>query len=204
MNLRNFFLGLALLSAINSAHAVFTINIVQSGPDVVMTGSGTINTTGIPVFPSGGVCGQSLGVVEAVHICIGTGLLGERYSSAFTTPISGITTGATSLGSTGTGPTISAVVSELYLPVGYVSGSAISNSSTYAGKTLAGMGLTDGAIHTFNLTSGDTFVIRVGSAVLPAAPATPASIPTLSEYAMVALASLMAMLGIAAARRKRD
>ncbi len=62
------------------------------------------------------------------------------------------------------------------------------------------MGLTGGTVKTLALPSGDTIVIRVG----PAPVAAVTSIPTLSEYGQMALASLMAMVGFVAVKRKRQ
>ncbi|MFN3437108.1 MAG: IPTL-CTERM sorting domain-containing protein [Acidovorax sp.] len=88
------------------------------------------------------------------------------------------------------------------MPGAYVSGTPISNSSTFSGRTIAGLGLTNGATRTFTLPSGDTIVLNVGPPIPPVATAT-APIPTLSDYALVGLILLMAMIGIAAVRRGR-
>ena len=85
---------------------------------------------------------------------------------------------------------------ELYLPPTYVSGSPLINQTTFAGTTLAGLGLTVGT-QTLFVPSGDEIVINIGLAPPPIA----ASIPTLGEYALIGLSSLLAMFGLARMRR---
>lgn len=203
MNLRNLFAGLALLASVGAAHAVYTIDILEVGPDVVMSGSGSIDTTGMPSAPGNTSCGIFKGYFTPLNICIGDGIPGTEHNGVISPPLSGLTSGTGSFASIATGLPLIVSADSLYMPSGYASGTSLSNQSTYPGLTLALLGFTDGATQTLNLSSGDTIVIRIGSAVPPAASASPASIPTLSEYALMALASAVAMLGIAAARRKR-
>jgi len=87
---------------------------------------------------------------------------------------------------------------ELYLPPTYVSGTPLVNRTTFAGTTLAALGLTVGT-QTLFVPSGDEIVINIGLAP----PAALANIPTLGEYALLGMSSLLAMLGIAAVRRRQ-
>ena len=202
MNLLKFCAFVALVAAASAANATFTINIVQSGPDVVMTGSGSIDTTGFPGSLGLSSCGILTGAVSSTSICVGSGSAADTYSNVLTPPVSAVTTGLISQATTATGPAVYLFNAVLGLPGAYVSGTPISNSSTFSGRTIAGLGLTNGATRTFTLPSGDTIVLNVGAPIPPVATAT-ASIPTLSEYALVGLTLLMAMIGIAAVRRGR-
>ncbi len=187
----------ALAIAAGAANATFTINITQNGPNVVMTGSGSIDTTGSASAAVVGLCGTNTGSVGPTNVCVGSGGTGATYAASLVPPLSGFTTGAATSATSATGTPVFVATDTLGLPAGYVSGSAISSTSTFAGRTLASLGLTPGATRTLTLASGDTIQIVVGPV-----PANPASIPTLSEYALLVLASLVGMLGISAARRK--
>lgn len=88
----------------------------------------------------------------------------------------------------------------MYLPENYVSESAATNRPTFAGMTLAGPGLAVGT-QTLFVPSGDEIVINIGT-VPPVVQSNPASIPTLKEYGLMGLSTLLAMLGVAAARRQ--
>ncbi len=200
MSLRRVLVGLAFLAAANAAQAIYTIDIDQNGADVVMTGSGKINTSSMAVLTTVGQCATGTGFIASNILCLGIETTADQYSNVLTPSLAGFSTAAQA-GTTSSGPAIYIQGADLFLPVGYVSEAPISNSMTFAGKTLAGVGLTVGT-RTLFLPSGDEIVINVGQAP-PVVPAKPASIPTLSEYGLMATASIMAMLGIAAMRRKR-
>ncbi|WP_255357295.1 IPTL-CTERM sorting domain-containing protein [Xylophilus sp. Leaf220] len=91
----------------------------------------------------------------------------------------------------------------LNLPAAYVSGAALTNQSRFAAATLASLGLTAGFTRNLSLPSGDTITVRV-LAVAPAPAVTATSIPTLGEYGLMALASLMAMFGFRHLRRRQS
>lgn len=83
------------------------------------------------------------------------------------------------------------------LPAGYTSGSPLSGTATFNGKTFATLGVTPG---TYTLTKGagadaDTVVVTT-------VPEAVTSVPTLSEWGMIFLSSLIAMVGIASVRRR--
>lgn len=192
MKFRNLLAMLALVTGVGAAQATYTVNIVQNGANVVMTGSGSIDTTGMTLSVTNSSCAN--GLITPTALCIGTapaGLIGTGIASSVT----GLTSGAGTSADAATGSPVYAVGNTLYLPAGYVSLSPISSSSTFNGKTLATLGLTAGTTKTITLTSGDTIVVTTGTVA-------PATVPTLSEYAMAVLAAAMAMLGLVAMRRK--
>lgn len=178
------------------AQAVFTINVTQSGSDVVMSGSGSLNTTGLTPLSTGGSC-VVLGLIAPSigQVCIGSTGTYDYY--ALTGPGS-FGTGGITLGSSASGPELLISSAEIGIPSGYTSGAPITNSVTFTGQTLSSLGVTPGSSYTWTLPapSNDTVVLNV-----TAPQANP--VPTLGEYGMLALASLLAMSGIAYARKRQ-
>ncbi len=154
--------------AVAPTASVFTVTIQQVGPDVVFTGSGNIDTTGLtfsaiassstPVpqaSPFGGTCVLGTGSAELASASIGGpfGGFGSsstlNYASSATGDYVGITPGTF----------------DVYVPSGYVSDSPLSDSATYSGQTLTSLGITPGT-HTFTFgTNSDKFVIAATSSV---------------------------------------
>lgn len=200
MKFRRVLVGLAFLVAANAAQAIYTINIDQVGPDVVMSGTGSIDTSSAPSLGGIGPCLPNHGLINTNALCIGTDIDGDWYPAALTPGIS-LPTAVATPGSSSSGPNVFLLGTELYLPPTYLSGAPLVNQTTFSGTTLAGLGLAVGT-QTLLVPSGDEIVINIGLAP-PPAPATPASIPTLGEYALLGMSSLLAMLGIAAVRLKR-
>ena len=88
MNLRDVGVGLIFFLGANLAQAVYTININQVGPDVVMSGSGSINTSS---FSSVGLIGPCLlgdGFIGTNALCIGSDTNGDWYPGALSPGIS--------------------------------------------------------------------------------------------------------------------
>jgi len=201
MNLRNVCAGLVFLVAANAAQAIYTINIDQVGADVVMTGTGSVDTSSMTALTTIGLCATGNGLVGGTILCVGTETTADQFDNVLIPSLSAFSTTMLD-GTSSSGPGVYIFGADLYLPENYVSATPISNSSTYAGTTLAALGLTVGTRSLF-VPSGDEIIINIGLALPPVVPTTPASIPTLSEYALLAMASLMGMLGIAALKRKR-
>jgi len=189
------FIAAALLVGASSAQAVYTVNLTESGGNVTATGSGSINTTGMVPTVTGGFCVN--GYVGANTLCLGTSPTGLMFTGQVSPALAALTTGANTSGNASSGQPVFMQNTTLYLPAGYVSASPLSSSATFNGRTFASMGLTPGT-RTFTLTSGDTIVINIG----PMAASAP--IPTLSEYGAMALASLLAMAGMLAMRRRKE
>lgn len=200
MALRSIGVGLVLLAAASVSQAVYTININQVGADVVMTGTGSINTSSMTALTTIGLCATGNGLVGSAVLCVGTETTADQFDNVLVPSLSAFSTTMLD-GTSSSGPGVYIFGADLYLPENYVSATPISNSSTYVGTTLAGLGLTVGTRSLF-VPSGDEIVINIGLAPA-AAPATPASIPTLGEYALLGMSSLLAMLGIAAVRRRQ-
>jgi hypothetical protein len=146
-------LALALAFSPGQARAELMFTMRDVGPDVVVTGSGTANTAGLSHSGSW-VGGQAVrpewGLLLMANPSGGfTGSEGDRYSG-ITGPASfgsgGLTGGTSASGSDAFGiegrdPIGNAYI---YFPFGYVSGSPLSGSMTFAGKTLSDLGATPG------------------------------------------------------------
>ena len=128
-----------------SAQAGYVLTLEEVGSNVVANGSGSIDLTGLALGPSG----------QHVFPQMSPGL-SEIFTGATTLPevdVYGGTSGPSSFGSgsqtiasTGSGDMvgISEGSTALAVPSGYVSGSPLSDTSTYANQTFAKLGLTPG------------------------------------------------------------
>jgi hypothetical protein len=176
-------------------HAAVTIYMYQSGPDVVASYSGTVNLTGL-TFSGFATCSPTGWLNPAsTIICVGDGTLFDAYTGFTAIPgvlgSGGGTVDATS--ATGAGIALTSALGIIGVPPGYVSGSALSGTSTWNGMTLSNLGLTNGT-YIWSWTS-DNVTVFIGSA-----PTT--SIPTLSEFAVMFMASLIAMIGLWSIRKR--
>ncbi len=201
---KKFFMGAALgvvaLACSVTAQAAYTVTMNQVGTDVVATGSGSLNLGAAGGWTSGGL----LAYVEPdfAVIVVGATASVDAYPVAGAGPAS-FGPGLATLASSGSGP-IAGISGgggfggALAVPSGYVSGAPLGTSSaTYAGQTLADLGITPGT-YVWTWGSGptaDSFTLNVGSAT---------SIPTLSEWGTIFLATLLGMLGSATLRRRSD
>lgn len=189
--------AMAMLGFVN-AHAIYTISLTQVGSDVVMSGSGQINTTGMTSAASVSSCSSRFDP-PGTTVCLGTGNYGLRFGGGITG--AGVPSAMGTLqvfGSSATGAPLVISTNDLYLPAGYVSNSPITNSVTFVGRTLATMGAVVGT-YTMTLTSGDTIVVNVGGA-------TPASVsvPTMDGVGALALALMLLTGGYFSLRRRRE
>ena len=145
---------LAWLLSVRPAQAGYTVTLQQVGPDVVATGSGPINLTGLTFSQSFSVNPgiRAERVPSGVSSLIYTGPTSSSVDSYFGA------TGPTSFGSfpfifvtsansgSGTMVGISAGLEGIVIivPTGYVSGTALSDRATYNGTTLEQLHVTPG------------------------------------------------------------
>jgi hypothetical protein len=134
----------ALLLTQGQAKAVLTYNIFESGGNVVVQTTGSLNLAGATATGSPENCGKNgLFSSSSAIICTGPDVIVNFYS--ITGPTSFSNGGATlAFGSSSSGiPTqLQGNISILGLPGTYVSGVPIVSSSTFTGKTLASLGFT--------------------------------------------------------------
>jgi hypothetical protein len=156
-----------LLSGAGIARAsTFVVTLAQVGPDVVATGTGTIDLTGLTSFGSGFENNEMF----PAHGIIGVGPSGTKDSYSGGTGPSNFGPGNPIIPSSSTGDSVSLEDFGLFIdvPQGYVSGASLSGSTTFASTALASLGVTTGTF-TWTWNSGaNSFVI-----VVPTFPAVP-------------------------------
>ena len=168
---------LASLLSVRPAQAGYTVTLQQVGPNVVATGTGVINLTGLTV--SG-----SFSRDPQIDPCF---CQDEGSASIYTGPTSSSVNryfGARGPRSFGSGPFTSASSGSgdmvgitttifgdiLWVPTGYVSGTALSDMAIYSGATLAKLGVTPGTyVWTWGAGANQNFTLKILSAMLPAA-----------------------------------
>jgi hypothetical protein len=172
---------LAWLLSVRPAQAGYTVTLQQVGPDVVATGSGAINLTGLTFLSSGSV------VNPAIHP---HPLIGEARASIYTGPTSSSVdrydglSGPQSFGSgpftfvipasSGSGDMVGIStggccgINLLSVPTGYVSGTALSDTAIYGGTTIASLGVTPGTyVWTWGTTENQNFTLQTLPGILP-------------------------------------
>ena len=136
----------ASLFCVRPAEA-YTVTLQQVGSNVVATGSGPINLTGLTFVGSVQIASGAVIVPNSAIIQTGpTGLVNlDVYSGLFTGPTN-FGSGGLFKANTGSGDFVGIHVLDgvLLVPQGYVSGSALSDSMTINNATFASLGVTPG------------------------------------------------------------
>lgn len=216
IQIKNSLIAAALLcAAVGAANAAVTINVDQVGSDVVFTSGGSINlaaanflTSGTEGHGTGGLVnipggaqwvGAGLGSSNGAFLAdVYTFQLNSRPSASFSSVSVGSDVFATAASGRywGFGEKFfpDANTGAFSVQSDYVSGTAFSGTSTFAGTTLANLGLVTGS-YTWTWGSGaavDSFTLNIG-AVAP--------VPEPESYALM-LAGLGA-LGAVSRRQRR-
>lgn len=131
--------------AVQRADAALILTVQPSGPDVVVTGSGSLHlgaaspgNASLPIegnlWPVGG------------FFAVGPHMHGYDFYDLIVGGPSSFGTGPGAPASTGAGDTfgLSFTDRRIFVPEGYGSGGPLSGTSTYAGRTLDGLGLAPG------------------------------------------------------------
>ena len=132
--------------SVRSTQAGYIVTLEQVGPNVVATGSGAIDLTGLTFFFSS---------VNSSEVDPALGLIYTGPTTGVPTSLYEGLSGPTSFGpggefgftpaSSGSGDLVGTLLSSiLVVPQGYVSGNALSDSSTYNGATFTTLGITPG------------------------------------------------------------
>jgi hypothetical protein len=140
---------------------------------VVATGSGTIDLTGLTIQGTGGnsaLLSPILGYVyTGAPTPFGSGVTGYAGTITAQSGSSAFGTGGTTGANTGTGDQVdlAGFFGQLFVPTGYSSGAALSDSAIYDGATFASLGITPGT-YVWSWDNGaDTFTLT--TTPLPAA-----------------------------------
>jgi hypothetical protein len=157
------------------------VTISESGSDVVMSVSGTIDLSGLTLVSSGAGPfggGGGMGVNSATFILGATGVTFDQYSG-FTSNPSNFGTGGGGGSSSSTGDVFGVTTQGappylLIVPTGFISGGNISSSQTFSGQTLSSLGLTVGT-YTY-IWSGGSFDVVVSGVAGPTPTPTPTSV----------------------------
>ncbi len=183
-----------------TAMAAYTITFAEVGGNVVATGTGSINTTALA---SAGSVTMSSMTDGAFSIAAVGNTTPTQMWEAVSGPLS-FGTGTLSFADQFSGDTVGILGStnRVAVPNSYLSGTMLNSSATWTGATFASLGLDLG---TYEWTWGsgptaDKFTVQIGP--LPAPVAT-TSIPTLSEWGLIGLSSILAMFGLARMRRRQ-
>ena len=176
-----------LAAAIADANSTFTVTLNQVGPNVLATGSGAIDLTGLSSFGSTFASPE----MYPAHGIMGTGPSGtvDVYTGSSGPASFGPGFGGFPSTTSGDSVFLEDFGLGIDVPQGYVSGTSLSSSATYSG-TLASLNVTPGT-YTWTWDAG------ANSYVLNVPPAT--SVP---EPGMLTLLGL-GLTGIGFSRRKR-
>ena len=175
------------LAAAAPARAAYVATMSQTGADVFISGTGTINLAGLFMIPAGGGSRPSAIVPTGPYILLGPTGFGETMGAftGFTEPAD-FGTGGFSGATSGTGIKFGFApdrdgVPRLELDLA-LSNVLISSTATYAGQTLASLGVTPGS-YVWSWGSGptaDTYTLNIASEVPPSSTPEPASLALLA------------------------
>jgi len=188
---------IACVISVRPAQAGYIVTLEQVGSNVVATGSGPIDLTGLKfLFAGGGVAN-----INPKGATLGTGPFDfpvNFYESS--APFSGPTnfgSGDFTFANSGSGDFLGIQSSpdgfgSLLVPTGYVSGNALSDSATYNNKTLKRLGATPGTYEwTWGTGANQNFTLDI------VAPGVPDSGSTLG----LLFVSVIALFGLNRLRR---
>ncbi len=172
----------ALLAALGSVASAGIISIQEVGSDVVVTGSGSFDTTGLMtpsidfpapahLIPDAAVVvlgGPSALGLEAYADVTGPAAWGPASELFFASSGTGLRFGVQGFRAPGGGRAF------LFVPQDYVSGDFLSGTSTYSGQSFATLSLTEGTyVYTWGTgANADSLTVQIGDVqVVPLPPA---------------------------------
>jgi VPDSG-CTERM motif len=171
----------------------YTVTLQELGPNVVASGGGAIDLTGLTFnfIHSGTLAG--IGPSSATIVTGPTLGFADVYFGIISGPTS-FGSGQNTSANSGSGDAVGRVdggpFDLIFLPTGYVSGNALSDVSTYNNATFASLGVTPGTyVWTWGTGVNQNFTLQIGPTVVPDAGST------------VSLLGF-ALLGLTAVRRK--
>lgn len=137
------------------------MRIEQQGGDVVVSGSGSLDTSGLGTPNTGATRAAMLPLTGALNVGPAVSVPAAIYQDAFAAH-STFGSGFLNFATSGAGDNVSlgANASLLGVPAGYVSGAPLVGSSTYAGETLASLGVAPG-LYGYLLKNGQVVTLEV-------------------------------------------
>ncbi|MCT0229879.1 hypothetical protein KQ306_03245 [Synechococcus sp. CS-1324] len=176
----------ALLLTPGKADAILTYNIFQSGADVVVSASGSLNTAAATTVTSIDSTGVNGFIRRSIaRILTGTGAPLTTYSISGPTSFLGTLSTFANAGGNTTGFTTGLFGATSQFGIAsYTSGDSIVSSATFAGTTLAALGLTTpGLVGTWNLLGGENISVDTIEVIVGAPTAVPGPLPLLGAAA---------------------
>jgi hypothetical protein len=153
------------------------ITIQEVGGNVVWTATGTLNLAGL-TYESSTIGGAGFDATNAVFGS-GLGANSDIYTGSITKPANFGTGGAAATSASGSYISIQSIPARLQVPAGYISGGALSGTTTYTG-TFATLGLTPGT-YVYSWGSGgnaDTLTLLIGAQPTPTPTVTQTQTPS--------------------------
>jgi hypothetical protein len=127
----------------SSAPPGYVVTLEQVGSNVVATGSGAIDLTGLVfLFSSSG--GVGLLSPNNGELAIGSGV--EGFYAGLVSGPANFGSGGLTRSSSNTGVPVEIFSPVVVVPAGYVSGSPLSDTSTYLSQTFSSLGATPGKV----------------------------------------------------------
>lgn len=121
------------------------VTLQEVGPDVVITGSGSINLTDLGYVNTAGQSSVLNG--QSKFFLVGPGANCDRYSGAtYSSPSDFSSTSSGFFATSGTGNSFgpNSFANQINVPEGYVSGAFLSGTTTFAGQSISSMSLIPG------------------------------------------------------------
>jgi hypothetical protein len=158
-------LGLALAALIwaaPDARATFVINVTQDGPNLDFSGSGSLNLTGATYHGTSNPMSYYFPIFGELVLGSDPGDNVVSDSYAITGPSTFGTTYAGGDFSSGTGGRVGFNMSagDVYVPLGYISGTDLSSTDVLDGQTFATLGVSPGT-YTWSLPN-DQIILNIG------------------------------------------
>jgi len=156
------------LSSTSLSNASLIINVNQQGNDVVATGSGSINLTGLTLQYTDNIQYPLAAYLQANDpgVILGSGT-GDHYNYISNSPYNfGPGTGGTVFASAYSGNLFGFDYGQVVVPSGYISGSPLSGTATFGNKTFADIGITPDT-YTWTLTNNDSVTLNINVSTVP-------------------------------------
>jgi len=129
---------------VRPAQAGYIVTLQQVGSNVVATGSGAIDLTGLSFFSPGGGVAEMQPITASIFTGPASAQPLDMYGQASGPTSFGIGGGRFANSGSGDLVGIEGIVGFIFVPQGYVSGSPLSDSATYNSATFSSLGVTPG------------------------------------------------------------